>query len=557
MSTIDKFLTGYENTRLIDCKDIDVTLRSNTLPYADICAKDVVGVLKANRLVDGKLVQTYSERENHVGVIAATRLGKTTQYVIPTILSFAKAKNKRSMVVSDPKGELYRLTSATLRKEGYKVKLVNFRDYRHSEYWNPLTKIYSLFEKANNVEDEIEVVETPAGLRNRFCGRIYENQSELDLQVSRVKKMAMEDVANEIDAFAAIVSPTINIREPYWEDSARDVLKAGLWAMLEDSLSDDESTRITKDNFSLNTLLSIFTAAGSVVGYFSERDKDSRSYNLAMCIVDNGKTTNSCIISTFNTKMSVFKNSTVRLVTSCNSFDMNELIDDEHPVAVYIDYRDESKADYGVISMFIQSIYEFLIDYATKQPSGKLNKPFYLVLDEFGNFPAIKDFETVISACGGRNIFFILILQSYAQLNNVYGESVSEIIKDNLNMHVFIGSNNPDTLASFSRECGEFTRISPMSAINGNADEITYYERETIPLIPKSVLSNLKEGECIVTEANCGYVLFSKLERYYLCPEYENIEISDEKDYFSSINPFDEKYAYKYESPKKKFDFDF
>ena len=81
----------------------------------------------------------YSSDENHVGVIAATRLGKTTSYVIPTILSFARQKIKRSLIISDPKGEVYKYTAEELKKQGYEIKLLNFRNYRKSECWNMLT----------------------------------------------------------------------------------------------------------------------------------------------------------------------------------------------------------------------------------------------------------------------------------------------------------------------------------------------------------------------------------------------------------------------------------
>lgn len=568
MKITNSILNGYENTRLIHYQDIENQL-GDVVAYEDLPHTQIQGVLKSNQKINGKLMQTYSKRDNHVGIIAATRLGKTTQYVIPTILSFARAKNKRSMLISDPKGEIYRITAETLRNYGYKVKLINFRDAAHSEYWNPLTYIFCMYEEAYNLENEIETIQTKKGERKRFQGKIYEQQEELDTAVERMKTIAMEDVANEIDKLALMLISTMNTRDPYWEDSARDLLKAGIWAMLEDTHpTREDRTIITKDTFSFNTLLTIIDSMndgrGDIYddnGYFSNRGIESRAYRLAKnCIIENASNTRKCIVSSFNTKMSIYKNSAIRMITSCNSFKMEELVDENQPVAVYIDYRDESKAHYNVISLFIQNIYDYLIQYADRQAEGKLKKPFYLILDEFGNFPAIKDFETVISACGGRNIYFMIILQSYAQLNNVYGKNIAEIIRDNLNMHVFIGSNNPDTLSEFSKECGEITRISPLSALNGSSSEIDRYDKETIPLMPKSVLSSLKIGECIVTEANCGYVMLSKMERYYLCDEFSQLPSSYQKDYCSEINPLEKKYIYvekPKEMPKKKFPFDF
>ena len=82
------------------------------------------------------------------------------------------------------------------------------------------------------------------------------------------------------------------------------------------------------------------------------------------------------------------------------------------PTVVFISYPDETKVYYQVISTFVQSAYTYLINYANDMPSGKLDVPFYFILDEFGNFPKIVDFDTVISACGGRNIWFDIVLQS-------------------------------------------------------------------------------------------------------------------------------------------------
>lgn len=172
--------------------------------------------------------------------------------------------------------------------------------------------------------------------------------------------------------------------------------------------------------------------------------------------------------------------------------------------------------------------------------------PFYFMLDEFGNFPALRDFDTTISACAGRNIYFTLVIQSYAQLNNVYGKDVAEIILDNLNVKIFLGSNNYDTLQQFSRECGEMTRISPLSALNGSGSEIEHYdyELETIPLITRSRLSCFEPGEGVVLEANCDHVLLSRLERYYLCPEFSSLPIASEHEYTCTVNPFDERYLF-------------
>lgn len=552
----NNILEGYENMNYVHYADL--ASLPNTVAYDELGKKAMSGVLKANLHIDGRLIQSYTAQENHVGVIAGTRLGKTTSYVIPTILSFAKQAMKRSMMISDPKGEIYRHTAETLREEGYKVILLNFRDHLHSECWNILTPIFRKYKKIDKLLDEVSVVETPDGARNTFRGRVYDNQEELDDDLQRVKDMMLGEVGNDIDNLGTMFVDTVKTSDPYWEDAARDVFKAFLWAMLEDSDPEKCAQTITEDTFSFNTIL---TAIASFKdddgvyyndgGYFSNRENNSRAYALAKnTLIENGKPTRKCVMGTLISKLSVFNEMIIRLITSCNSFEISEIIGE--PIAIFIDYRDEIKAHYKLISLFVQDAYRFLIEQANAKPNGKLDVPFYFILDEFGNFPALRDFETTISACAGRNIFFILIIQSYAQLDSVYGASVAEIIRDNLNVHIFFGSNNPSTLDMFSKECGMQTRISPLSALNGKGSEIDTYHIETIPLVPRSMLSHFQHGECIITEANSGYVMFSKLERYYLCDEFKDLKLASEKEYLCNINPFDKRYTYVMPKPQPR-----
>ena len=100
MKYSNKLLKGYENMRLVSYEEAELP---NTVEYDALPDNYMPGVLKMNRYKDGKLIQTYSGGDSHVGVIAATRLGKTSSYAIPMILSFARQKIKRSMIISDPK----------------------------------------------------------------------------------------------------------------------------------------------------------------------------------------------------------------------------------------------------------------------------------------------------------------------------------------------------------------------------------------------------------------------------------------------------------------------
>ena len=548
--TNKSLLRGYESKELKKYYDPVETL-PKMIAYEDLPKTKLNGVLLSSQYIDGKLMQIYSDNNSHALIISATGGGKTTSCVIPTVISYARQLEKKSMVISDPKGEIYKKTAKTLEDEGYSVYLLNYRDPEHSEFWNPLTPIYREYHKVFKLYDEIEVVDTPNGERNKFRGKIYDDQLELDNDFSIIFDTEMAKVGNMIDELAGMMIVFDNPKDRSWDSGAMDLLKAFLWAMLEDSREgpNGESPTITEDTFSLRTMFRIFGSFKPMEdrnvdnGYFEKRPATSNAFLLSRTAMDCSKVTRSSYTSVFQTKLSVFRNSTVQTITSCNSFDFKELLNGK--VAVFICYQDEIKTHYQLISLFVQNAYKYLIEAANKTEKSKLDIPFYFILDEFGNFPPITDFDTAITAARGRNIFFFCILQSYSQLDNIYGKNTAEIIRDNLNIKIFLGSNNPDTLERFQKECGEFTRLSPKSVLNGKEAELSSFALETIPLVTKTQLSSFAPGECVVIELNKPYAFWSKLERSYLCPEFNDLPMKDEREYASKINPYNTKYVYR------------
>lgn len=63
---------------------------------------------------------------------------KTTSFVLTNLLELSKYK--KSIVVTDPKAEIYRKTSKYFKEIGYTVKVFNLKDMKHSDRWNPLRR---------------------------------------------------------------------------------------------------------------------------------------------------------------------------------------------------------------------------------------------------------------------------------------------------------------------------------------------------------------------------------------------------------------------------------
>ncbi len=501
-----------------------------TVPYHALADTEINGFpIYIQRNERGILEATFCQN-THALIIGSTGSGKTTGFVVPFLNWMSAKKNKPSIIVSDPKSELNEKTLNRFLENGYRVFWLNFMDSSVSDCWNPLTKIYRLYQQYLHVEQEVTVVQENGKAYNRFRGIVYHSQQQLDVALHIAKTELYTQVEEMIGNIATAMSPVVKETDPYWDQISSTFLQGFLWAMLEDSVPDKEEGRITEETFSFDTLIKIYDSFQKDSdrfiddhGYFSNRNpKTSKAYQLvtANIIKLTAHVTRNCIISCFGEKIEIIRNSSVRQITRANTIDFSLFDDEEHPTVIFISYKDEDSLFYSVISLFLGDLCTVLTSMARKK-NGSLLRSCYFLLDEFGNFPAFKDFEKTISTCRSRNMWFLLIVQSYAQLHRVYEEKVTEIIKDNLNMHIFFGSCNYDTKVAFSKECGEHEIIAPQSAINGDERFIQHYTHEKAPLIPVSRLSQLAEGDCIITQMR-GDVIWSHIERSYLCPEYDN-----------------------------------
>ena len=96
--------------------------------------------------------------EYHNLIIGSTGSGKTEMMVQPMVK--ALAKKGESMIITDPKGEIYERNAEELKEKGYNIVLLNFREPQKGNSWNPLGLPYSLYkegnqDKANELLDDL------------------------------------------------------------------------------------------------------------------------------------------------------------------------------------------------------------------------------------------------------------------------------------------------------------------------------------------------------------------------------------------------------------------
>ena len=370
---------------------------------------DTLSAAGVAMISDGKKLWV-DNGESHNLIVGATGSGKTVIVAKPTIKILAKAGE--SMILTDPKGELYESTGNLLREKGYNVILLNFRDPQHGNAWNPMALPYRMY-KEGNVDKAIELLDDLAK------NILYDEKTSND---------------------------------PFWENSGADYFSGLALGLFEDA---------TEEQVNLNSMNLMSTLGEERYGgpnsnyikeYFNSKDPSRPAYINASGTVYAPEETKGGILATFKQKVKLFSSrDNLSEMLSYSDFDMKDI--GRKKTAVFMIVQDEKKTLHPLATIFIKQCYETLIDVA-QECGGHLPYRTNFILDEFANMPPLKDVTTMVTAARSRHIRFNFIIQNYAQLTQVYGKENADTIKGNCNI-MYLISNELAALEEISKMCGE------------------------------------------------------------------------------------------------------
>lgn len=393
---------------------------------------------------DGKDAWVDASGQPHSLIMGASGSGKTQAFMFPLIKILGRAGE--SMIVTDPKGELYEACGSLLKEKGYKIILINFRDPREGAAWNPFSYPYRIYKEGNS-----------------------DKANEL-----------LQDLASNI-----LIDPN-NKAEPFWEQTASNFF-TGLSLGLFDDATEAE-ININSINMMAETGEDRIGASTYIKEYFKSKGELSPAYIAAASCINAPNETRGGIMSTFRTKTRIFS-SQVALseMLSYSDFDIRDV--GKEKTAVFLKIHDEKTTYHALATIFVKQAYEALIAVAQTCPNLKLPYRTNFILDEFANMPALKDVETMITASRSRNIRFSFVIQNFSQLNKVYGKDVAETIKGNCGNFVYIMSTELAALEEISKLLGD------QKPAKAEKDKPAPPIR---PLFTVSDLQALKEGEVII-----------------------------------------------------------
>ena len=430
--TTEKKLDGYN--KWCDKK----TMQKELKPVLATSVKaDAGGIPLIN---DGKTLWV-DDGEYHNLIIGSTGSGKTQCIIFPMVQVLAK--HGESMVITDPKGEIYEKTSEMLRKRGYNIVLLNFRNPQNGNAWNPLTLPYRLWNSGNQ-----------------------------DKAIELLDDLALNILYDESNKNA----------DPFWEKTSAGYFAGLALGMFEDAKEEE----ININSISLMTTVGEEKFRGSstyIKEYFNSKDPNGAAYINASSTILSPSDTKGSILAVFKEKIKLFATrANLSEMLSHSDFEIQDI--GLKKTALFIVIQDEKKTYHSLATILVKQIYETLIDVAQSN-GGRLPIRTNFLLDEFANMPPLKDVTTMITAARSRAMRFTLIIQNFAQLNEVYGEQNAETIKGNCGNLIYLLSTELKALEEISKMCGE---------VKSKKDDKTV----STPLITISDLQKLSQFEIII-----------------------------------------------------------
>lgn len=397
---------------------------------------------------------------NHTLIVGSTGSGKTVSVVYPLI--FNLADNGESMIINDVKGELYKTSYDYLKQHGYNIKVINLRDTNNSDFWNPLTLAYQYY-KENNFEKEIETIND---LANAIC----------------------EDVTSH---------------DKYWQESSSSVLSGLCLALIEDAKSEEQIHFHSIYNLLVEHGAKKFGDQNSLDKYFTDRPFGNTAKNLYATGNFARGETRATIFSILAAKLRVFGDIGVSYTTSRSSFNIRDI--GKEKTAIFLVIPDEKLSRHFIGSLFVNQVYQVLVEEAQKNSSGTLPVRVNFIMEELCNTIKISELSKKLTVARSRLIRFYLIVQDFNQISEIY-KDMAGTIKANCTNWVYLLTNDYNTAREISNRLGKYTIATTRTSSSNRYGKADFNLSSDTSLTGRDLkttdeLINLQIGEAIILRA--------------------------------------------------------
>ena len=349
--------------------------------------------------LDGQVVciPENTRFNGNIAVYGASGSKKTRAFCVNMILQCAARGN--SMVITDPKSELYEKTSEYLRNKGYTVRVFNLVTPSASDSWNCLS--------------EIEGKELMAQL---FCDVVIKNTGS-------ERGDHFWDNA-ELNLLKALVLYVSNNYPPEMQNIGE------VYQLL--AMSSEKE---------LNALFDVLPVGHPAKAPYSIFKQSSEN-------VRGG------VIIGLGSRLQVFQNQDIRNITAYDEIDLE--LPGQQPCAYYCITSDQDSTFDFLSSLFLSFIFIKLVRYADEQcPNGELPVPVHVLGEELCATGVIPDLSRKISVIRSRRVSLSAVFQNLAGLQNRYPYNQWQEILGNCDVQLFLGCTDALTAQFISDRTGE------------------------------------------------------------------------------------------------------
>lgn len=355
---------------------------------------------------------------NHIAVFGAS--GTMKSRALARNLIMQDALRGESIIVTDPKGELYEDCAPFLRAMGYDVKMFNLVNQGCSDSWNCLSEIF----------DENGCIDSTSA-----------------------------------KIFADTIVMNATSEKDYWSDNARNLLKATCLYVLEACPKEEQNMGKVYDIISSSTTTDIDIMFRSL----EDTSVAKRAYNIFGVCTEQVK---GQILNGLGIMLDIFQDDAIRNITTSEEINLSKPATEK--CAYFCITSDQHSVFDFLIVVFYAMLFVKLVNRVDSLRHDESIKtiPINLVMDEFPNIGQVPAFCKKISTVRSRNINITIIFQNIVQLQNRYPLGQWEEILGNCDTTIFLGCTDETTAKYISDKTG----IATIEVETQN----TKYERDVL-----------------------------------------------------------------------------
>lgn len=445
---------------------------------------------------DGKALiqhETSKLANRNFYVVGGPGSFKTQSFVLTNMINITDC----SIVVTDPKGEVYEKTAKIKEAQGYEVRVVNFKNMSLSDHYNP-------FGYVRRDLDATTVANTIVSAKNDPKRKDIWFNAQLGLLKALILYAKTEFHPNKRNM-----------------EGILDFLQE-----FDPEANEDGDSELDMKFMALH-----------------KRHPARRSYELGF--KKSQEKTRASIIISLLTTIGDYVDDEVADFTSNNDFFFEDI--GTKKVALYVLIPTMDTTWEGLINLFFTQMFQELYLLGDKN-RAKLPVPLVLLLDEFPNLGKFENYETFLATCRGYRIACCTILQNFTQLMDKYGKDKAESILGNCAINICLGNVNYTTAEYFSKDMGPGTAKvetggrSFSRGGSGSSSSSSNYSFSRRSLLNPDEIRTLSENESIIIISGKYPIKAKKAIQFQLYPGLvEQYEVS-QMDYKRKIS--DEAKAY-------------